>query len=372
MKKALLMFCSVVLIFFLVSCDPSGPGTIGSSDTVEYASNVVPVESNIETAVTWLEGKVYYIDEVIRVVNGGTLVIEPGAVVKFSTNGLLSAESGSRIQAEGQAQKTIVFTSIFDNTAGGDSILNDGSALPLKGDWSSISIESGAVGSSFLNCQFRYGGKDKAAVLLIEGRASVQNCVFRDNLGGHPYDSNLGTAALDALRADPATIITGNVFYRNLWPLAINGTMSLDSSNAFSYDEDNDAGTPDEVNTHQGIYVGDNDINSTVAWSETEVPLCFFGFILRVKSTGTLTIASGAVIKSSTADFQFEYGSTVTRTGVTFTSFRDDSLLGDTNADGTASAPVDGDWIGIEVEDSGNNLSYLPNDSWILYSAEGL
>lgn len=372
MNKALYRLFTATLLTLLMSCDVTGLELPGSEEGEDFAANVIPVESDISSAATWQEGKVYYIDKLIRVTSGGTLVIEPGAIVKFSAYGELLAEPGSRIDADGLDLKPIIFTSVFDNSAGGDSILNDGSAQPLKGDWRSIEIESGAVGSEFRHCHFLYGGKARGAVLLIAGRATVDSCVFRDNLGGHPYDSNLASATLDASGADSQTVITSNLFYRNLWPLAINCLMNLDNSNIFSFDEDNDIGTPEEVNTHQGIYIFQGDISGTVSWAETEVPLCFFDSLLRVTDTGTLTIGNGAVIKNSNADFQFEYGSVINRTGVLFTSYRDDLPLGDTNGDGTLSTPSDGDWTGIEVEDGDGNFTYLPNDSAILYSLEGV
>ena len=103
------------------------------------------------------------------------------------------------------------------------------------------------------------------------------------------------------------------------------------------------------------------DISTTVSWQETDVPLCFFGYLVRVTETGRLSIASGAVVKNLDSDFQFAVGSTVTRTSVIFTSYHDDSRMGDTDADGSTVAPQDGDWVGIDVEDA-EGSSYLPND----------
>lgn len=337
-----------VLTLAAAACDllqlPEDPADVGP----QYAGNVTVVDSTISTAVTWTEGNVYYIDGIVRLKNGATVSIEPGAIIKFSASGELYIEAGAVVTANGTALKPIVFTSIREDASGGDSILNDGSTPPAKGDWYGIEVEAGSTGSQFSNCLFCYGGKSKYATLLINGAATVNQCVFRDNLGGHPYNG-VDSATLDASFAADGTGITGNTFYRNDWPLAITATMGIDASNAFSFDDDSDPETADATNAQQGIYVMSGDIATPVSWTETEVPLCFFGQLVRVKSTGTLTIASGAVLKNSTSEFQFEYGSTVSWSGAIFTSFRDDSLGGDTNGDGTASGPTKGDWVGIEI-----------------------
>jgi len=322
------------------------------------------VDGGVSTAVTWAAGSVYLVDGYVRVANGATLTVEPGAVVKFTALSVIEVEAGGRINAIGAADAPIVFTSYRDSTAGGDSILNDGSSAPASGDWCGVAVESGSVGNDFAHCEFRYGGRENVPALKVSGTADVDRCTFRDNLGGHPQDPGSDSATLDASEADSATTVTNCVFYRNRWPLGIAVTMSLDASNAFSYDEDGIGGIEaDEDNTHQAIFVNSGDITTNTSWLETDVPLCFFGNLARVKQGITLTIAAGAVLKNSASDFQFEYGATVNRDDVIFTSFCDDDLIGDTNADGTASIPQNGNWIGIEVLDSADNTVYEARDN---------
>ena len=373
MKKDFLLPLFLSALLF-ASCDNLLENAPVPPWSPQYADNVVVVDSDLSSVTVWEESRVYYISGLIRMTNGGTLTIQPGTTVKFTHNGYLLAEAGSRIYANGTSEKPIIFTSANDSAAGGDSVLNDGNQAPLAGDWYNVELESGCIGNEFQYCRFSYGGREKTAVLKIdEAEASVENCTFRDNLGGHPYDGTaLASASLDASTAADNTVIASNTFYRNYWPLAINCRMCLNESNTFSFDEDGDAATEDEVNTHQGIYVNNGNIDDNVSWDEAEVPLCFFGNLLRLTANTTLSVASGTVIKSSNTEFQIEYGAHLNRDGVIFTSFRDD-LTGDTNGDGNASEAVNGDWVGIGILDNDGNIEYVTrdNDGAVRYSEEG-
>ena len=355
MPRYLISACALGVLLVLASCSqPAG----GTPDELRYADNVIVVDTAMDADTVWSSDHVYYLNDIVRVRNGATLTIEAGTVVKFATSAELHIESTAHIQAVGTAGSPIVFTSARDSDAGGDSVLDDGATGPAAGDWLGIIVDDGSSGNDFRHCVFRFGGRNKTALLNLAGAATVDSCVFRDNVGGHPLDADaVDSATLDADEADDGTVITNNTFYRNLWPLGIAATQSLDFSNAFSF-ADGDPATRDD-NTHQAVFVNHGDIAGSVSWQETDVPLCFFGFLVRVTDTGNLTIASGAVLKNLSSDFQFLYGSTVTRTGVIFTSYHDDTQKGDT--DGGAVAPADGDWVGVEVEDAEGSFSYLPN-----------
>lgn len=370
MPRYLISACALGVLLVLASCSqPVG----GTPDEPRYADNVIVVDTAMDANTVWSSDHVYYLSDIVRVQNGATLTIEAGTVVKFASAAELHIESTAHIQAAGTAASPIIFTSPRDSNAGGDSVLDDGAAGPSAGDWLGIIVDDGSSGNAFRHCVFRFGGRNKTAPLKLAGAATVDSCFFYDNVGGHPLDSDaVDSATLDASEADEGTVITNNTFYRNLWPLGIAAPQSQDSSNAFSY-VDGDPATRDD-NTHQAVFLNYGDIAGSVSWQETDVPLCFFGYLVRVTETGRLSIASGAVVKNLDSDFQFLYGSTVTRTGVIFTSYHDDSRMGDTDADGSTVAPQDGDWVGIEIEDSEGAFSYLPNDpaDGIYYSGRPL
>lgn len=372
MKKCLFAFCFLAFIFAGCSNqsdDDSGSSGSssgsGSSSSGTSTSSVVEVTSNIGAFTTWTSDKTYYVANDISVQLGGTLSIEAGTIVKFSSTGSLLVEDGGVIVATGTAAKPVYFTS-FRNSSVGTAVTAAGGVAAEAGNWQGVIIQAGSIGSSFSHCVFSYGGKDMYAVLRLYGSASIDSCTFRDNLGGHPYISSAyDYATLDAHDAQTGTKITNNLFYRNLWPLAVSPLYSLDDSNTFSYDEDSNASTAAVTNTYQGIYMNYGDVGTTVSWNETEVPICFFNNVVRLLETASVTIASGAVIKNLSSEFIVEYNGVLNRTGVVFTSFRDDACIGDTNGDGTVTSPLKGDWTGIQYLTtdgfnyaSGTNIRY--------------
>ncbi len=109
----------------------------------------------------------YVVTQPIHIAEGGKLTVEAGVVVKFAENVGLS--SAGELLVNGEASRKVTFTSVSDDSVGGD-VYGDGATGNLK--WSSISVhESGTL--TIKNATLRYGSvlDSQTARSLLEGVA---------------------------------------------------------------------------------------------------------------------------------------------------------------------------------------------------------
>lgn len=260
MKTIAVIAVAALGLVALVGCpmDPGGnPGSF------------VPVTDDITVTTTWTSGTVYVVDT-YGIYVSATLVIQPGAIVKFDgTDSGITLESGGTIVAEGTASAPIIFTSIKDDAHGGDSNGDGTATSAARRDWSMI-LTNGENGSSFVYCEFYYGGNSTyTATLEIDSgsAATVTNCTFA----------------------------------HNDWWIDNGATLTL----------------------------ADN-------------------VVLKFRSGSEMVLDDGAsnIVNHS-------------GTGVAFTSYKDDSLKGDTNGDASATSPAAGDWVGIYDNTAPSSPYYL-------------
>jgi hypothetical protein len=179
------------LIFMSASCDN---GTDPVPDP--FDGNVT---SNISENTTWETGNVYILGGRIAVLDGVTLTIEPGVIVKGEAGTgpnatALVVARGATLIAEGTPTQPIIFTSVADEIEPGD-IASPNLDPTLNGLWGGVII----LGKAPISAD--------AASVQIEGiPASDQNGLY----GGSDASDNSGSIKYISIRHGGANIGEGN------------------------------------------------------------------------------------------------------------------------------------------------------------------
>ncbi|MDP2668250.1 MAG: right-handed parallel beta-helix repeat-containing protein [bacterium] len=336
----------------------------------------------ITSDTTWTEAESPYVASGVSVATGVTLTLEPGVVVKM--NGGSFAVNGTLI-ANGTADNKVYFTSIADDSVGGDSN-GDGSArAPAPSDWLNIVFNNGSKGE-LAGAVVRYGGdyhsyqysfagiynlggdisitgsefyKNAAyGIRQISGTTTINFSDFHDQSIGVKQEggsveitnSNLHNNSGNAFESNEGNLtVINNNFYNNGWSAGIiNGKVHFTNSQ----------------NTASGNHINAFDIYNRIDHDQfLSADLPYIG--LFVGAGAKVTLEPGVVIKTNqitvggelvahgTADLPARFAKAPARRAgeagnkIYFTSIKDDSVGGDTNGDGAASSPLPGDWIGI-------------------------
>jgi len=324
------------------------------------------ITGSIATTTTWYKD-IPYIVSAITVPSGKTLNINHGAIVKFQNTSSYINVSGV-LDAEGTSGDKIYFTSIKDDLAFGDTN-GDGVSSPGGGDWDDIEIDS-AASSTINNAVIRYGG----AYAYPYMRSDVYVSGGSISLSG----TQLATSSLYGLLTAGGVVsisngtINGNGSY-GIYETGSSGTLGV-TNNTFANNTTYD-GYINLANgitfTHSGnTWTSGNEehgfamvgsLGSDETWAKDGLPYIITASGVTVPSGKTLTINPGVINKFDLTSAYLQVGGSLKAIGTSgdpiyFTSIKDDSISGDTNGDGTTTAPVAGDWDDIEV-DSGSTAT---------------
>lgn len=351
--KTNLMVCLMAIIAIMVttSCKKDNDGP---------APKIIKhVTEDITEQTVWYADTLYLIsNKTIKITS--KLTIRPGTVIKLEEGGLNFTDNGYPI-AVGTEDEPIVFTSIYDDTYGGDTDGDEGVIAPKMMNWDNIIINTTPLDFQMKYCNFLYG---TSVVLKSGGLGEINYCTFAHM--GFPLAQFLslvnpalmyelifnGGAALTVQFAIQTFSVKNCTFYDNTIPMTASQFMNVDSTNHFSYN-----GTGNLMN---GIYIFpplDNNIldmfKFNIRLDEDEVPYVFM-FDYTIKDGASLNFSKDATVKCYT-DVQITVESggalNLNNHNVIFTSYKDDEHGGDTNADGNSSTPMDGDWTGIYISD---------------------
>lgn len=299
-----------------------------------------------------LGGTVYHVSGNITVPTGLTLTIQPGAILKFNGGGL---QVDGTLTAKGTVANKIVFTSLPDDSAGGDTNGN-GPSSGAPDQWAGLSFNTASDASELERAEVRFTGSGfSPAVRLNQSDIAIKFCTLRD-----------GQHGLLDLGGNSLPIVTNCTFTNTGSRPAIDGA-TFDSLPGFGANTGSGSGA--------GAYT-----RVTVATPAANVGVvkddCLNGWIvtpngISIPAGRTLTLGAGVIVKSTGQGVGIS-GTLVTQgtqaQPVVFTTLPDDGYGGDTNNDGNSSGAPD-TWSGLNFQATAG-ASSLAN-TVIRYSGAG-
>lgn len=306
---------------------------------------------------TWTAGT-YYVSGNLSVAAGTTLTLEPGVIVKVLSSRVVGLDG--RLVAVGTESQPIIWTSRDDNSVG--EVISGSDGLPAPGDWRGMEINgySTATGSALLeHCIFRYGGQvasgnpNSNLYLSYPDSATVTQCRFESSLH-HGMRLLQASPRLEAcvFHANGEHGISGTTGGTpSIWNCSFtnNGTYAANLSGVNMGSGGGNSGSGNGTNVLG--FSGDVADGHTLQANEPGLPYGLIG-ATDVVSGRSYTLAPGVRIKA-TSTAQLTVTGTLHVAGtadslVVITSIHDDSVDGDSNANGAATSPAPGDWRGIQ------------------------
>jgi hypothetical protein len=317
--------------------------------------------------IIWNSELVHYIPKTIGIQPTGVLRLMPGIIVKYS--GIIRVDG--RLVAIGTKTKPVVFTSLKDDTYGGDTNGDKGFEEPKPGDNQGIQFISSRGKSILSNCIIKYGGEGGNGNVYfgqdknVKNEQVMDNCVISHSLNQGIKCRKSNVDIINCLISDCMSKNTGfaiqmeNESFVRMVDCKIERTMHLfDMTPECSFKTKNIASNQigeELIGGYGGIH-----INKTLGKKLTKDTIwnAEYPFILEddfyIDKGVILTIEKGNVVKFPKSFYVYgTLNCPGTETDpIYFTSVHDDSVGGDSNLNGKQSLPRPGDHGQVEFNGS--------------------
>jgi hypothetical protein len=304
----------------------------------------------------------------VTIAANGDLTIDPGVVIKMYAY-YIAWEIYGIIRATGTAapDSSITWTSIADDSRGGDTNNNGNGTAPQIANWEYIRLNdtSNDALCRFEYCNFYYGdyaGSNQFGALLCDNAGpTINHCEFSFHYQGigiwgnsNPVISNCTflnmtySPIIMDLLSTPSLSVGNSMFNVGYAALGLRTqNLTIDAT----WPQRNFAGYTNITYVLQG--------NVTVA------------------SGATLVIPAGTVIKGVNTSISVNGALQVNGVNgnrVVLTSYRDDGYGNptDTNQDGNTTSPTYSDWSGVDFNDISVDANSHVNYAQINYAYEGI
>lgn len=286
----------------------------------------------------WTNDNVYVVNGTLEIPYGTTLTIEAGTIIKLSgTNDYhgININGGGQLVANGTAQSPVTFTSTRDDSVGGDS-MGDGPTVGMTDDYYSA-ITAHKDSKLTLNHAVVRNAKVGVGVYCRYGSGA------RATIADSQLDSQV---SIDACPPQTISLVRNGFNVPNREPIDVRNS-SVDNITITGINKNTFAGS----NKSRVVKISDGYIPEGTIWtvSSEDGAVILIDKSMDVRSGGTLNVSAGTIIKINHTSL---YGA-ITVSGVlnisgssqspvTLTSYRDDSIGGD--SDGSVSSPAVNDY----------------------------
>jgi uncharacterized repeat protein (TIGR01451 family) len=328
----------------------------GSTASGNSHNGLVVYTGNLDGTVTWDGAELFpfIVRNSLTINAGAQLILTAGTVVKFDWTGDRIWVHGT-LFANGTETDQVFFTSLADDTVGGDTNNDADASSPAPGNWTSLHFTGTSTGNLLDHAVVRYGGKWGAPNIHSDSASlSIRNSTIA-------YSGGRG------------------IYLENAIPNEISNTNFLDNATEAVYannlnnngDSTNLAGSTASGNSVNGLVVVGN-LSGEPVWQSGEVfPIIVRGS-LTINEPAHLTLTPGTIVKLESWSNNIWVHGTLTAGGtetekIIFTSLVDDSVGGDTNGDRGASSPGPGNWSSIRF--MGGSTGSLLDHTAVRYGA---